>query len=209
MTSDEIAIIKKVRDYLYQADVKKINALETAKATGIPVQDLLEIAPTPKELVYKIFQYEMTEFSSIFDDYDFDDKNAIYSLIIIGQEVYKRFHDLNPAVSYHLKEHYPDLYFQHLDNKINFLTKKVISNLKQGQAQGIYKQGLDTDEIINKFTEKVSRLHNHDLLSSGKLSFDIVFNDLIEDFIKDISHEEGWSYYKNRKHLVEALDFNR
>lgn len=209
MTPDENAIIKKVRDYLFRAGADKIDALEAAKGTGIPVQKILTVAPTPKELVAKVFQYELTEFSSIFDEYNFEDKNAIYSLIVIGQEVYKRFHDLNPVVSYHLKKHYPDLYFQHLDNKINFLTKKVVNNLKKGQAQGIYKKGLDTEEVKNKFIERISKLHDHEVLSSGKLSFETVFNDLIEDFIKDISHKEGWEYYVNRKHLVEALDFNR
>ncbi len=208
MQKDENTIIKEVRDYLYDAGVSKIDAMEIATEINIPFQDLVSIAPTPEDLVSKIFQYELIEFSSIFDEYNFEKQNAIDILIIVGQEIYKRFHDVNPAVSYHLKKHYPNLYYDHLENKINFLTKRIVNNLRKGQSQGIYKEGLNTDAIIDNFTEKVSKIHSHDILSKSELTFEIIFNDLIEEFIKDISHKDGWTYYKNRKQLVEALNFN-
>ena len=208
MQKDENSIIREVRDLLYCTDVHKINILKIAQRIGIPVQDLLSIAPTPEVLVSKVFQYELIEFSSIFDEYNFENQNAIDILIIVGQEIYSRFHDVNPAVSYHLKENYKNLYCTHLENKINFLTTRIINNLKKGQAQGIYKDGLDSDTIINSFVEKVSKIHDHDLLNKNELTFEIIFNNLIEDFIKDITHKDGWDYYKNRKQLIETLNFN-
>jgi len=209
MQKDDISIIGEIRDLLCCINVHNINILEIAQKINIPVQDLLAIAPTPEILVRKIFQYELTEFSSIFDEYNFEDQNAIDVLIIVGQEVYSRFHNVNPAVSYRLKQTYNDLYCTHLENKINFLTSRIVENLKKGQAQGMYKDGLDSNIIIENFAEKVSKIHDHDLLSKNKLTFDIIFNNLIEEFIKDISHKDGWNYYKNRKQLVEVLNFNR
>ncbi len=209
MQKDESSIIKQVRDYLYAAGVSKVNAMEIAAEINIPFQKLVSIAPTPEILVAKIFQYEFIEFSSIFDEYRFEDQNAIDVLIIVGQEVYARFHDVNPAVSYHLKKNYTDLYCNHLENKINFLAARIVENFKKGQAQGIYKEGLNPDDIIEMFTNKISKMHDHELLSKNELTFEIIFNNLIEDFIKDISHKDGWTYYKNRKQLIEALNFNR
>jgi hypothetical protein len=209
MQKNENSIIKEARDFLYCADIRRIDILRIAQKINVPVQDLLTIAPTPEMLVTKIFNYELIEFSSIFDEYNFEDQNAIDVLIIVGQEVYTRFHDVNPAVSYHLKQRFNDLYCTHLENKINFLTTRIIENLKKGQAQGIYKEGLDSDALIEKFVEKVSKIHDHDLLSRNELTFEIIFNNLIEDFIRDISHKDGWNYYKNRKQLVETLNFNR
>ncbi len=209
MRKDENSIIKVVRDFLYCTDVRKIDILKIAQEINIPVQDLLTIAPTPEVLVTKIFQHELFEFSSIFDEYNFEDQNAIDVLIIVGQEIYTRFHDVNPAVSYHLKKRFNNLYCNHLEKKINFLTTRIIENLKKGQAQGIYKEGLDSDAIIEKFKERVSKIHDHELLSRNELTFEIIFNNLIEDFIREISHKDGWNYYKNRKQLVEALNFNR
>jgi hypothetical protein len=130
-------------------------------------------------------------------------------MIIIGQEVYKRFHDVNPAITYHLKQNFPDQYDKHLHNKIEFLKNMVISNLKRGQAQGVYRHDIDIENFKEKLANKVSKIHDPELLNTGKLTFDIIFNELIEDFIKDVSEQDGWDYFINRKHLVEALDFNR
>ncbi len=209
MQKDENSIIKQVRDYLYDAGISKIDAMEIAKEINIPVQELLSIAPTPEILVTKIFEYELIEFSSILDEYSFEKLNAIDVLIVVGQEVYTRFHDVNPAVSYHLKKRYTNLYCDHLENKINFLTTRIVENFKKGQAQGIYKEGLNSDEIIKKFTDRISKIHDPELLNKNELTFEIIFIDLIENFIKEITHKDGWTYYKNRKQLVEALNFNR
>lgn len=209
MQKDENTIIKEIRNLLFYSDVRKIDILKIAQEIDVPVQNLLKIVPTPESLVTKIFEYELIEFSSIFDEYNFEKQNAIDILIIVGQEIYARFHAVNPAVSYHLKKDFYDLYCNHLEKKIDFLTVKIIENLKKGQKQGFYKEGLDLDTIIDNFTVKISKLHSHELLSKKELTFEIIFNNLIEDFIRDISHEDGWNYYKNRKQLVEALNFNR
>ncbi len=209
MQKDENSIIKEVWTLLFCTDLHKIDALKIAQEIDVPVQDLLNIAPTPETLVAKIFQYELIEFSSIFDEYNFEDQNAIDALIIVGQEVYTRFNDVNPAVSYHLKKDFTELYCNHLEKMINFLTARIIKNLKMGQAQSIYKEGLDSNAIIDNFTAKISKTHSYELLSKKELTFEMIFNDLIEDFIRDVSQKDGWSYYKNRKQLIEALNFNR
>ncbi len=209
MTKDENSIIKSVRDYLYDTGIGKIDAFSIAEATGVPVGRLLEIAPTPRDLVRKVFAYELIELAAIFDEYHFEDKNAIDILIIVGQEVYKRFHDVNPSISYHLKKHYPDLYYEHLENKISFLIENIIDNLKRGQEQGIYKEELDIETLKSDLKNKVAILHEDKLLSSGKLTFEFAFNELIESFIRESSHSDWWSYYKQRRQLYEALDFNR
>jgi len=209
MTKDENSIIRSVRDYLYETGVNKIDVFEISSAIGVPAVRLLEIAPTPKELVKKVFAYELVELEAIFDEYHFEDKNAIDILIIVGQEVYKRFHNVNPAVSYHLKHVYPELYYDHLENKINFLVEHIIDNLKRGQDQGIYKEELDVETLKNNLIKKVAKLHEDKLLSTGKLTFEIAFNELIESFIRESSHSDWWNYYKQRRQLFEALDFNR
>ena len=209
MNKEEIRIVKSIRDHLYQTGESRIDVLKISEALNIPVDKMLEIAPTPREMVKKIFAYELVELSNIFEEYKFEDLNAIDSLIIVGQEVYKRFHDVNPSVSYHLKQVYPDLYKQHLQNKVNFLVEEVVRNFRKGQNQGIYKKDVDIDALKRSLINNVAKLHDHKLLSSGKLTFDIAFNELIESFIKESSHSDWWDYYIQRKQLFEALDFNR
>ena len=209
MTKDENSIIRSVRDYLYETGIGKIDVFRISEATGVPAARLLEIAPTPRDLVRKVFAYELIELAAIFDEYHFEDKNAIDILIIVGQEVYKKFHDINPSISYHLKNDYPDLYYDHLENKINFLVEHIIDNLKRGQEQGIYKEELDIETLKSNLKKKVAKLHEDKLLSSGKLTFEFAFNELIESFIRESSHSDWWSYYKQRRQLYEALDFNR
>ncbi len=206
---DENSIIKKVRDYLYQTDVDKIDTLEISASTGIPEAELMKIAPTPEELVRKVFGYELKEFSVIFQEYNFDEQNPIDVLIIVGQEVFKKFHDLNPAVTYKLKRLYPEIYEEHLDKKIKFLVEHVTTNFKRGKKQGVYKEDLDIETIEKNLKGKIEKLHDHKLLSSGKLTFEYAFNELIESFIKESTYSDWWSYYKQRKQLYEALDFNR
>ncbi|NPA36378.1 MAG: hypothetical protein GXO47_05965 [Chlorobi bacterium] len=209
MGKEENILIKSIRDYLYKSGCDEVDANKIAEELKVPLKDILSIAKTPQELVSKVFNHELTELASILNEYNFEQQNAIDTFIIIGQEVFKRFHDVNPVITYHLKQNFPQQYEEHLQNKLFFLKKLVIDNLKRGQSQGIYKKDINLELLNKKVEDKVSKIHGHDLLSTGKLTFDIIFNDLIEEFIKEVSEEDGWKYYVNRKHLVEALDFNR
>jgi hypothetical protein len=209
MNREESRIIKGVRDYLYRTGSNRIDTIKISKELGIPLDNMLKIAPTPREMVKKIYSYEVVELSAIFDEYNFNELNAIDSLIIVGQEVYKRFHDVNPAVSYHLKNVYPDIYKDHLKLKIDFLVSEVVRNFRKGQKQGIYKEDVDIEALKKSLINNVARLHEDKILRSGKLTFEVAFNELIESFIKESSHSDWWDYYKQRKQLFEALDFNR
>ncbi|TAJ05781.1 hypothetical protein DMA11_23100 [Marinilabiliaceae bacterium JC017] len=207
MQTTEPNLINQIRQYLYNHSEEKLNVINIASELGIPSTDILSIAPTPSELVTKLFIAEFETFKSIFTDLDFDKEGAIDSMIIAGQEIYKRFCSMNPAITIHLRDLYPTEYQIFQKEKIAFIEETLKTNLTKGISQSEYCSDIDTDSVIKKYMEKICELHNPTYLQKGQLTFGTVFSNIIEDFILDVASEEGRQYYRQRKQLIEVFYF--
>jgi hypothetical protein len=162
-----------------------------------------------KEIVTAILERERVCFENIFDEYDFEGWNAIDIMLLVGDEINNRFFHLSPSVTFKLAQPYPELFREHLTARSHFIFEKIKINIEKGMQQGMYKDDVSSEMVARMYIARLNDIHNNDIYPPEGFDFATIFNNLIDDVIRTITNEEGWSYYKQRKQFYSALNFNR
>jgi AcrR family transcriptional regulator len=193
-------IIEKFRDYLFNANSRAVISMaEIAAHTGIPAHTILNYVSGEEELVEKVLEFERKGFEEIFLTHDFEGVNAIDILLTVSREVSRKFKDVSPAVTFMLKEHFPEVYQKHFSLRRDFIYDKIKINLTKGISQGMYRDDLSIELVARLYLSRLIDLHNPDFFPPEEFSFETLFNVMFENFIRSIAKPEGMAYYEARK----------
>ncbi len=161
------------------------------------------------ELVEKALEFERDTFKVIFDKYNFEGVNAIDILMTVSGEMASSFKNLSPAFTFNLRKHFPKVYREHIQKRIEFIFGKIQINLQKGISQGIYREDLSVELIARLYIARLIDIHNPELFPPEKFSFALLFNVMIDSFIRSISNLTGLQYYEEKKKsIVFAFDNN-
>ena len=206
---NNLQIIEKIRKYLHQQPIKKLNLLEIAKSIDESMSSITAWAPQPEKLAQMLLDSELTTLNKILNGESQSIEPAIDSLILAGQEVYENFDRINPAFTICLKDIYPDIYARFLSKKLSLLKEHMRQNIEKGLSSGEYQSTIDPENIQEKYTRRIEDLHTPDTLYSEHFTFGTVFNNIIEDFLREVATEENWHYFRSRKQLIEVFHFGK
>lgn len=193
-------IILKFRDYLFDEKGEANTSLSRiADKIGIPVESIRQYFSNEEELIEKVLEFERRNFEVIFQDHDFEGINAIDILMTVSKEMAGRFKNLSPAVTFSIKNHYPEIYQKHFEQRRDFIYNKIKINLTKGISQGMYRDDLSIELVARLYLSRLIDLHNPDFFPPERFSFETLFNVMFDSFVRSIAKPEGLAYYEDRK----------
>ncbi len=175
---------------------------------NVSKKKLYQYFSSKNELVEKLLELERQNFEIIFDNYNFEGVNAIDILLIVSKELGERFRDVSPSMTFDLKKYYPDVYRNHIDERIEFIFTKIKINLEKGINQGVYRDDLSTELLARLYIRRLIDLHNPEFFPADKFSFQTLFDVMFENFIRGIANEAGIRYYEQQKQKVNFGNIN-
>lgn len=205
MNEEVLYILQKTRELSNQLSLRDITMRELASKLEVPYETLKQNFSTKAKLVEKALEFEREGFKSIFDQYDFEGKNAIDILMTVSKEVSMRYRQVSPALTMDLKKYFPDIYQQHLLKRIDFIFEKIKINLYKGITQGMYRDDLSIELMSRLYIARLLDIHDPNFFPPDRFSFTTLFTVMFEDLIRSISTPEGLAYYESRR---QTLDFN-
>ncbi|MBU1371052.1 MAG: hypothetical protein KJ578_10925 [Bacteroidetes bacterium] len=152
-----------------------------------------------ESLVEKTLELEREKFVEIFIEYDFEGMNAIDILLIVSHELAQKFYDISPSITHELKGLFPEIYQQHFDERIRFISEKIRINLTKGISQGMYRNDLSIELIARLYISRLIDIHNPDFFPPEAFSFKTLFDQMFESFVRSVATTEGLIYYEKRK----------
>jgi hypothetical protein len=184
---------------------------EKLRSVGTSLAEVRQYFPdgAEEDLVAAILERERVCFEEIFDEYNFDGWNAIDIMLLVGDEINKRFFYLSPSVTFKLANPYPELYRRHLSARSEFIFQKIKINIEKGMRQGMYKNDVSSEMVARMYIAKLNDMHNNEIYPPEGFEFATIFNSMIDGVIRTITNGEGWDYYKQRKQFYSVLNFNR
>jgi AcrR family transcriptional regulator len=198
------SIIEKLRDYLYEDHGQpNIGLEELCRRIDIPEETILQYVNSEEELVEKVLEFERESFEEIFTTHDFEGVNAIDILLTVSKEMAKKFKNLSPAVTFNLKNYYPEIYQKHFELRRDFIYEKIKVNLFKGISQGMYRDDLSIELIARLYLSRLIDLHNPDFFPPDEFSFEVLFNVMFESFIRGIAKTEGIEYFEKKRKLYK------
>ena len=209
MDSTLTDILERVRELFFKYGVRSVSMDDICRDVGISKKKLYQLFSSKNELVEKLLELERENFEIIFDTYDFEGVNAIDILLTVSKEVGERFRDVSPSMTFDLVKYYPDIYHKHIDERVNFIFKKIQINLEKGINQGVYRDDLSVELVARLYIRRLIDLHNPEFFPADKFSFHTLFDAMFDNFIRGIANPKGIEYYEKQKRKVNFNKFNK
>lgn len=206
MLEKKYTLAEKLRTYIARYGINDFNETHLKKV-GLTIDELKENFSDRQDMVQTILEYERKCFEEIFNEYNFEGWNAIDILLIVSDEINQRFFNVTPSVTVTLAEFFPAIFEDHLQKRSDFIFEKMKINIEKGMQQGMYKNDVSSEMLARMFIAKLNDIHNPLIYPPEEFTFSTIFNNLIENLVKNITNEEGWNYYKQRKQLYSVLNF--
>lgn len=206
MTEKKYLLAEKLRTYISRYGINDFDE-EKLKKTGLTTAELKEAFTDRRDLVSTILEYERKCFEEIFNEYNFEGWNAIDIMLIVSDEMNKRFFNVSPSVTIALADAYPDIFEIHKDLRSEFIYEKIKVNIEKGMQQGMYKNDVSSEMVARMYIARLNDIHNPEIYPPEGFTFATIFNTMIDDVVKSITNEEGKDYYKQRKQLYSILNF--
>ena len=206
MKEKKYELADKLRSYISKYGIENFDE-EHLQKEGITQEELDANYSSREDMVKVILEYERKCFEEVFDEYNFDGWNAIDIFLLVGQEINDRFFNVSPSITMTFAKIFPETYEEHLQMRSDFIYEKIKINIEKGMQQGMYRQDISSEMIARKYITKLNDIHNPEIYPPNSFTFATIFNNLIDNVIKNITNEEGRQYYKQRKQLYSILNF--
>ena len=189
-------ILSGTREFILKSGIRQLNTANLARHLAMEEKELLFWFPCQDTLVEKVLEFERSSFKSIFDENNFEDINAIEILMIVSKAMSTRFLELAPSVTSDLESLYPEIYHHHIEQRIDFIFMKMKINIEKGIRQGIYREDLSIELLARLYISRLIDLHNPAFFPPEKFSFKVLYEVMIDNFIRGIANDEGLVHYK-------------
>lgn len=207
MNQEEITLIGKIRAVANEKGTEAVSLKNLHLNPDFPDELLDKYFSSEEVLVEKILEDERRKFEEIFIDHDFDGYyDAIDILFTVGREMSNKFYNLSPSITHKYEVHYPEIYKKHIDDRINFIFGKIQINLQKGISQGMYRDDVSVELVARLYIRRLMDLHNIENFPPEKFSFDTLFTQMFESFVKSVATDEGMNYYEKKKKAAKLKD---
>ncbi|NOY50867.1 MAG: hypothetical protein GXO88_09950 [Chlorobi bacterium] len=157
------------------------------------------------QIVEYVLESERQLFEDIFLDNNFDNnQDAIDILFTVSREMASKFFSLSPSVTYKYKELYPVIFQKHIEKRIDFIFKKISINLRKGISQELYRSDVSIELVARLYISRLIDLHNPDNFPPQDFSFNTIFMQMFESFVKSVATEKGIRHFKHKKAAAKA-----
>ncbi len=193
-------LINSIRDIANQKGIEEISLAKLRDNPAIPNELLDDYFKNDEQLVEKILEDERRKFEVIFEKHNFDGyDDAIDILFTVGREMASKFYHLSPSVTYKYAQLYPEIFEHHIQERINFIYEKIRVNLQKGVSRGMYRNDVSIELAARLYIRRLIDLHDVENFPPENFSFNTLFNQMFESFVRSIATDEGIKYFEEKK----------
>ena len=192
-------IVEKSKKLFGKYGFKSISMDDIARELGVSKKTLYQYVKNKADLIQKTFELDLFRLKSWVSEIIVLELNAIEEFLVMCKYIEKDFDHFDPAVIYDLQKYYPSLYKSHMEEKQQFVYTHIRNNILKGMREGLYRDDLDADLIAGLYIKKMIALHSNDLEFLKNLTFEKIFEVMIENHIRAISNPAGIVFFEQHK----------
>lgn len=203
MSQELKTLINDIRTIANREGIEAVSLSNLHINPDIPTSLLDKYFKSEDALVAKLLEDERKNFEEIFELNDFDGyDDAIDILFTVGREMANKFYHLSPSVTHKYEEMYPEVFQKHIEERINFIFGKIQINLQKGISRGMYRDDVSIELVARGYIRRLIDLHNIENFPPEAFSFDTLFNQMFESFVKSVATPAGIEYFEKKKKSI-------
>lgn len=190
-------IIQIAFEQFRQFGFKNMTVDEIARLSGISKKTLYELFADKDELVLESVKFMLAQNSCETDAVMQSAKNAIEQIVQVLYLMEKMVRGMNTVCYTDLQRHYPDAFRYFKEHKESYIYNCIASNLKQGIAEGVYREDVDIDIMARFRMESAVLAFHHNIFPQEKYDTVKVNYQLFANYMYGVSTLKGHKLITN------------
>lgn len=179
--------------------VRSVSMDDIARHLSVSKKTLYQHFADKDELVTMMAQRHMKQDKETFEAISKQSKNAIDELVKISELMKRDLQDMNPSLLFDLQKFHTKAWNVWLDYRDNYVRKSVVRNLKQGIAEGYFREELNPEIIATLRIEGLELGFDTKKFPQGKFNFSEVQLHIFNHFIYGLLTDKGKKLYEKYK----------
>jgi AcrR family transcriptional regulator len=186
-------IIQTAAAQFHQMGIRNVSIDDVCAELRISKKTFYQYFNKKEDLVDAVIVYEQTSQHAKVQK-NIKDKNAIEIFVYMIKEL-KKSTECTPMLFWHdVQKFYPALYQKHDQIKQENIRNAFESNIKQGIAEGYYRENLDIEMLSFFHTVQIRNTFEMMMQSQTKFTLKRITDFFIDMIVRLIANEEGLKY---------------
>ena len=148
--------------------VKSVTMDDLARHLGVSKKTLYQHFENKSDLVEKTLSEHLEMEKKAVLEFRDNSKNAIEEIFKLGAYVSSHLNKMNPAIMFDLKRYYPKAWNKLEFYKTEFIYENVLSNIKRGCSEDLYRDDLQSEIIARFYLEMINVIMHPEFKASSK-----------------------------------------
>ena len=191
-------ILNKVRELYSRYGIRSVTMDDVVRELGISKKTLYQFFKDKSELVAEVIRCETVTKTEEHDHAVRGADNAIEMMLMFYGFQARMIRDSNPSLLYDLRKYYPEIHKEFVEHKRIMIYENVLNNLRQGKAEGLYRQDLDEQVIATLNLMRVEAFINSDTVRAEEVLTPEFFKEMFTYHMYGIVSDEGRTILKKK-----------
>ncbi len=197
-------LLKKVSKLYRKYGIKSVTMDDVAHELGTSKKTLYQFVSDKTKLVQMVVEHVRQCNFSAMKKKEGKDLNAIEELIQVSQHVNSLMKDHSPTYEYDLKKYYPDIYSNLMSARRKLMYESMISNIRKGKNEGIYREELDEKIIAKLHLLRIENLQTTEIFDEEEMHSSKFFREVFVYHIHGLATEEGLKVFRKNMQKLET-----
>jgi TetR/AcrR family transcriptional regulator, cholesterol catabolism regulator len=198
-------ILKGTEELFMKYGIRSVSMDDIARHLTVSKKTLYQHFADKEELVWDVFKNALECDKEIFDSITDRSRDAVEEIALLSVTMKQHMEKINPGLLYDLQKFHPKAWSAWMDFKNKFIRQSVIRNLKQGIAEGYYRDDINPEIMAVIRIESVQFPFNPELFPREKFKLVVVQEHLLEHFIQGLLTDKGRKLFSKYKQTARSL----
>lgn len=196
-------ILKTSLGLFFKYGIKHITMDDIAKELGMSKKTIYQFYKEKDDLVNQLCDIELKGQEFRIDEMNKTATDPIHEIMLLSENMKKMMQNINPMFFLDLQKFYPNAYKRFQEFKENCAYRNILTNIKRGIEQGVYRGDLDPDFVARLRMAQIDMLMFGNYFSYEKTSFAKTHALVLDIFIYGICTVKGHKLFNNYKKINE------
>jgi TetR/AcrR family transcriptional regulator, cholesterol catabolism regulator len=201
-------ILKGAEDLFMKYGVRSISMDDIARHLSVSKKTLYQHFADKEDIVTMTCQTHLQRTSTEFNHVKEVSKNAIEELANLSACLKRNMENLNPSLLFDLQKYHPKAWSVWLDHKNNFIRDSVVRNIRQGIAEGYFRQEINPEIIAAMRLELVQLAFDETVFPREKFRLTDVQMAVFDHFVNGLVTDKGRKLYQKYKEKINQSTHN-
>lgn len=198
-TEVKIKILKGTEELFMKYGVRSVTMDNVANHLGMSKKTLYQFFKDKDELVFSVTEAHIEQDKSQLVLIAQKAGNAVEEMVKLSACLRQNLRDMNPSLLFDLQKYHHTAWNLWLEYKNHYIKESIVRSLKQGKAEGYFREEINTDIVAISRLETIQLAFDPAVFPPAKYSLTEVQMQLFEHFVYGLLTDKGRKLYQKYK----------